>query len=399
MDVKKLLEKPTTILGAGACGQAFAADYILAGRDVRLYELPEFAADSLGDVLDTHEIHIGGDQINFKWFKRSGTARVDFITTDISKALRGAGVIILTIPSKGHKTFFEKMIPSLEDGQIISIFPDNFGSLVLREMMRERGCDKEIIIGGWNSMPYGVRKMTPGFLNMNVRPHSIMYETLPSKDRNIFYEALKDIPALSGASVIEHGDTMIGVGLSNPNPVVHTPGSILSVGPMEVVAMEEMKLGIPKGKFSMYLHGMSPAISKVQYAFYQELRKIADAMGIGIVNYTQADFFTKSSIMGKEFFGPFWDVIVPAVEGPDSVEHRYFTEDIPVGTAVYYNLAKKLGVDVPIIESILKLGSIVCGHDFFEEGRSLKEMGLERMNTKQIIEYLREGVRPSPCDI
>lgn len=391
---RMLLEKPVAILGAGACGQAFAAEFALAGYDVRLYELPEFAQQSLGDVLETHEIQLGGRQSNFKWFRRAGTAKVDRITTSAPEALEGAGLIIVPIPAKGHRLFFERIIPYLEDGQMISIFPDNFGSLVFRRMMREKDCTADVIVGGWNSMPYGVRLTEPGKLNLIVRPHRIIYDTLPSSDAETFYEAHKDIPPFDGTSVVEKGDTVIGVGLSNPNPVVHTPASILSTGPMEVTEMQEGVLGIPKGKFSIYVHGMSPAVSRVQFVFYKELCEIAHALGIKIAQWSEYDFFTKSSVMGKEFLGPFWDVIVPSATGPDSTEHRYFTEDIPVGTAVYYNLAVKLGVSVPIIESILRLGSVICKRDFVEEGRSLSEMGIEELTKNQIIEYVRRGTIP-----
>jgi len=61
---------------------------------------------------------------------------------------------------------------------------------------------------------------------------------------------------------------------------------------------------------------------------------------------------------------------------------------------VYYNLAKKFGVEVPIIESIIRLGSVICGRDFFKEGRSLEEMGIEDLTKEEIIKYIREGVRP-----
>jgi len=152
-------QKPVAVLGGGACAQTFAADFTLAGYEVRLYELPELAQRTLGEVLKTHEIELGGAQANFKWFRRAGVARVDVVTTEISEALRGAGLVIVAIPAKGHQPFFEKVIPCLEDGQVISIFPDNFGSLMLRNMMREAGCDADVITGGWTSMPYGVIKM------------------------------------------------------------------------------------------------------------------------------------------------------------------------------------------------------------------------------------------------
>jgi opine dehydrogenase len=389
---RNISEKPIAILGGGATGQTFAADLALAGRKVRLYELPEFAPKSLGDVLKTHEIELTGPQLNFKWIKRVGTAKIDMVTTDISEALRGAGLVIVSIPAIGHKKFFEKMIPHLEDGQVVSIFADNFGSLPLREMMHEKSCDVNVVIGGWSTMPYGTRVIRPGKVECLSRIYKISWDTLPSKDGDRFLEAFKDFPPLHPAVKIERADTVIAVGFNNPNPVVHVPGSILNVGAMEV-SESEGTLGIEKGKFSMYKYGMSPAVSRVQYAFYQELRKIADTIGIKITEYHEEQFYTKLSVMGVEFQNPFGEAIIPSIVGPLSVEDRYFTEDIPVGTVAYYNFAKKFGVDVPAIESLIRLGCIICRRDFFKEGRSLKEMGLEDMTKEQMLRYVREGIR------
>ncbi|NVL92589.1 MAG: NAD/NADP octopine/nopaline dehydrogenase family protein [Desulfobacterales bacterium] len=387
-----ILEKPVAVLGGGACAQTFAAELTLAGYEVRLYELPELAPETLGEVLKTHEIELGGEQLNFKWFRRAGVAKVALITTEVSEALRGAGLIIVAIPAKGHKPFFEKMIPYLEDGQMISIFPDNFGCLMLRNMMREAGCGAKVIVGGWSSMPYGVRMMEPGKLDCILRIRELICDALPSTDGGRFFETLKGLPAFDGTVELKRGDTIIGVDLSNPNPVIHVPGSILNVGAMEVSEMEGT-LGIPKGKYSMYKYGMSPAVSRTQFAFYQEERKIADAMGIKMAEYREDQFFWKGSIMGIEYWVPFVDVILPPIVGPDSVEHRYFTEDIPVGTVMRYHLARKFAVDVPIIESLIQLGSAVCKRDFLKEGISLGQLGIEDLTKEQIKSYLREGGR------
>jgi len=388
----KVLEKPVAVLGGGACAQTFAAEFTLAGYKVRLYELPELAQGTLGEVLRTHEIELGGTQANFKWFRRAGVAKVDVVTTEISEALRGAGLVIVAIPAKGHKPFFEKMIPYLEDGQMISIFPDNFGSLMLRNMMAEKGCNVDVIIGGWSSMPYGVRVVEPGKLDCLIRIRELLGDALPGKDGDKFFETMKGIPAFDGTVELKKGDTVIGVGLSNPNPAVHVPGSILNVGAMEVSEMEGA-LGIPKGKYSMYKHGMSPAVARVQLAFYQEERKIASAMGIKMVEFREDQFFWKGGIMGVEYWVPFADVILPPIVGPNSVEHRYFTEDIPVGTVIRYHLAKKFGVDVPTIESMIQLGSVICKRDFLKEGITLKELGIEDLTKEQIIRYVREGIK------
>jgi opine dehydrogenase len=97
--------------------------------------------------------------------------------------------------------------------------------------------------------------------------------------------------------------------------------------------------------------------------------------------------------MGIEFWSPFVDVVIPPIVGPDSVEHRYFTEDIPVGTVVRYNLAKKFGVEVPVMESLIQIGSIICNQDFLKEGISLKELGIEALTKEETVDYVREGTR------
>jgi opine dehydrogenase len=389
----EIMGKPVAILGGGVCAQTFAADFALEKYNVRLYELPEFAPVTLGNVLNTSEIELGGKQLNFKWFRRGGVAKIDVVTTDMEEALKGAGLVIVAIPAKGHKSFFEKMIPYLEDGQVVSIFPDNFGSLMLSNMMREKGCDAEVIIGGWTSMPYGTRIVEPGKVDCILRIHELVGDALPSKDGGTFFEALKGIPAFDGTVKLKRGDTVIGIGLSNPNPVVHVCGSMLNVGAMEVSEMEGT-LGLAKGKYSMYKYGMSPAVSRTQLAFYQEERKLANAMGIKMIEYRDDQFFWKGTVMGIEYWVPYADVMIPPITGPDSVEHRYFTEDIPVGTVIRYHLAKKFGIEVPIIESMIQIGSVVCNKDFLKEGISLKELGIEDLNKEQILGYVREGMRP-----
>jgi len=392
MPMSTIFEKPVAILGGGVCAQTFAAEFALAGYKVHLYELPEFAAQTLGSVLATHEIELEGPQLNFKWFKRTGLGKIAVVTTDISEALKGAGLVIIAIPAIGHKPFFEKMLPYLENGQVVSIFPDNFGSLMLRRMMLEKGCDVDVIIGGWSSAPYAVRVEEPGKVNCTVRIRELLGDALPSKDGEKFFETLKGIPAFDGIVELKRGDTIIGIDLSNPNPVVHVPGSILNIGAMEVSEMEGT-LGIPRGKYSMYKYGMSPAVSRVQLAFHYEERKIAEAMGVRMIEYREDQFFSKGSVMGVEYWAPFVDVVLPSIVGPTSIEHRYLTEDIPVGTVARYNLAKKFGIEVPITQSLIELGSVICKRDFFKEGISLKELGLEDLTKDQIIRYVREGKR------
>ena len=393
MDKGKLLEKPVAILGGGAIGQTQAADFALEGCEVRLYDMPEFATKSLGEVLKTHRIELGGVQSNLKNFSRSGVAQIHVVTTDISEALKGAGLVIIAVPGFGHEMFFERMIPHLENGQVVSIFPDNFGSLVLRKMMQEKGRKVDVVIGGWHSAPYGTRMLEPGKVNCTIREANQIYEAFPSRDGEVFFEALRDAPIFSGVSDFIRADTTLGVGMANANPLVHVPGSILNVGAMEVSQAEDILA--PKGQWNLYRHGMSPSVSRVQKAFYYEERKIMEALGLKMVpEYPDRQFFSKYSVMAMEYFIPFGVATLSGtIYGPNSIDDRYFTEDIPIGTVARYDIARALGVDVPVIEAMIYLGSIICERDFLKEGRSLEKMGLQGMGKEQMVHYLKEGTR------
>lgn len=79
------------------------------------------------------------------------------MSDDLAEVVAGAQIILVAVPSVGHQTFFERLVPLLEDGQIIHIIPDNFGSLRLRKVLRETRPDVDVIVGGWSSAPYGTR--------------------------------------------------------------------------------------------------------------------------------------------------------------------------------------------------------------------------------------------------
>lgn len=396
-ELKEVMDRPIAVLGGGAAAQTMAADLSLAGCEVHLYELPDFR-EGMGKVIDSGTIEITGPEMNLDGFKRNGTAEIDVVTTDMDEALEGVGLINVAVPAIGHESFFEKMMPCLEDGHVVSIFPDNFGSLVLKRMLWEEGIDLELIIGGWSTMPYATRVLEPGKVNLLTRTIEIRGEALPSSDREDFWKVMKSFPPFDPAKLVK-GDTVVDIGLSNPNPVVHCPGSLLSIGAMENYGRPDRIYGDEGSDYSLYSHGLSPSIAKVMISFYEEEREIAKAMGIDIVRYDPEEFMSRSNVMMEHYLGKGREYVIPFEDeadelkgtGPTTVENRYFTEDIPIGTRAYYGFAKKFGVEVPVIESIIRLGSVVCGRDFMKEGRSLEDMGLADMSKDEILNYLREG--------
>lgn len=384
------MKRKVAVLGGGASGQMFAADLSLAGWEVHLFELPEFER-GIEDVIATRKTEIVGNQFNSKGFKRDGIADIDTVTTNMAEALSGVELINVCVPSIGHKAFFEKMIPHLKDGQTISIFPDNFGSLVFRRMLRERNVDVAIIVGGWDTMPGAFRLIEPGKVDCLSRAVELRGDTLPSKDWDDFLKVMGNFPLFDPVEIV-HGDTVIDVGLSNYNPVVHCVGTLLSIGAMENASPQS---------FDLYRDGLSPSIAKAIVAFYHEECLIADTLGVSIERHDDAGFTARipylvlRTYLGKESRGMKigFDQKLPMENptGPFSIESRYLTEDIPIGTCARYSLARHFDIEVPVIESIIRLASVICGRDFMKECRSMEEMGLGGMARDEILRYLREG--------
>ncbi|MCK4030130.1 NAD/NADP octopine/nopaline dehydrogenase family protein [Streptococcus iners] len=403
MSVEEWKQAPIAILGAGAVGKAVGADSKLAGNRVHLFELPAFAEQTLKN-LDKTGITLTGGQNSLYGFERSGRAFFDLVTDRIEEAVAGAKIIIVAVPSIAHDQFFEALVPVLEDGMIVHIIPDNFGSLKLRKKMRELGCQKQVIVGGWTSAPYGARivreggVMTPK-IELKYRAITLRGAALPMTDQELFLESSRAIgafDAITEGDGVTGGQTVLDVGFSNVNPVLHCPGTILGASVMENFG--RIFGGNDPLQYSIYSHAYSESVAEVQYAFYLEQVQLAEAIGVDLLRYPKENFLSRTSILGPEYMGD--DCIVPFDKqfpmaygtGPFTIQDRYVTEDVPVGCHIYHELGKKYGVATPVIDSMIVLGSVMTGRKFFEEGLTLEDLDLAHLTKEETLEYLETGL-------
>ena len=398
-----LSSKPIAILGSGAVGKTLAADCKLAGAEVRLYGSPEFADKSL-NMLGKTGITLGGVQRNRDCFERSGRAFVDLVSCDIAEVVRNAGIICVATTAWRHEGLFRKLIPVLEDSQMIMIFTDNWGSLLLRKMMREADCTKRVIVGGWSSAPYGTRlENINGWrfpkLNVKYRAITLRGAALPDYDSEKFLEAAKYLPAMDsvthGDGTVK-GDTVLDIDFANVNPVIHVPATILGVS-----TMENWGVLFGAGDYSMYSHALCKSICEVQYKFYGEEIAVADGLGVKCPVYKRDMFFSRRSILTQEYMGlnsegndnivfPLSKASDEGSTGPDSIHHRYLTEDVPVSCKMYHDLGKIAGVRTPVIDAMITLGGAYHGRDFFRESRYSPEyLGIGGMDSQKLVRYLR----------
>ena len=408
-NMEYLKDMPIAVLGGGAVGKSCAADMKLAGKEVRLYDMMPFAKNTLANLEKTG-ILLDGVQRNLYCFERSGRAYLDMVSSDMGKVVKGAGLIVIAAPAMAHEPFFRELIPHLEDGQVIHIFTDNYGTLLLRKMMREMGCTKQVIVGGWSSAPYGTRiesvgKFTFPHGGVKYRAITLRGASLPMSDIDAFMESSRYLPCIDAVTYgngPEAGNTVLDTGFANINPVIHVPATILGVSTMENWGV--IFGGYDKNSYSMYCHGLCPSICEVQYQFFEEEKALAKEIGVGTPQYAYESFFSRRSVLTQEYMGLDKDgkdnVIFPLDQpsdegntGPNSINHRYLTEDVPVGCKIYHDLGVQYGVPTPVIDSMIVLAGSMHKKSFFETSKyNLAYLGIDNMPKEELLAYLNEGI-------
>ena len=408
-NMEYLKDMPIAVLGGGAVGKSCAADMKLAGKEVRLYDMMPFAKNTLANLEKTG-ILLDGVQRNLYCFEHSGRAYLDMVSSDMGKVVKGAGLIVIAAPAMAHEPFFRELIPHLEDGQVIHIFTDNYGTLLLRKMMREMGCTKQVIVGGWSSAPYGTRiesvgKFTFPHVGVKYRAITLRGASLPMSDIDAFMESSRYLPCIDAVTYgngPEAGNTVLDTGFANINPVIHVPATILGVSTMENWGV--IFGGYDKNSYSMYCHGLCPSICEVQYQFFEEEKALAKEIGVGTPQYAYESFFSRRSVLTQEYMGLDKDgkdnVIFPLDQpsdegntGPNSINHRYLTEDVPVGCKIYHDLGVQYGVPTPVIDSMIVLAGSMHKKSFFETSKyNLAYLGIDNMPKEELLAYLNEGI-------
>lgn len=398
-----------TVIGAGNGAHALAADCKLGGAKVRMCAFTRFANRVKG-ILNSRRIRFEGIEMNHENFTRNGTAVIDMVTYDMKEAVRGADHILVSVQAQGFEPIFEELAPLLEDGQTVSIFPDNFGSLILRRILREKELNPKVLVAGYSSLVYGARltecnnlETETDVVNITYRENEIRADTLPSSDFEAYLAISKEIPALDATTLVQ-GDTALDIGLSNVNVLLHVPAVVLNAGAIENWGIIP-NVGAKDVYYDIYAHGASPGVGRVQYAFYKEQAAVAKAFGVGICPIEE-DVLTESrmGLIGQMFYGeeyrlPFSEPIdqttwLPAQKGARfSLGSRYITEDVPVGCMAALNFADVVQVETPVIRAMANLAGIMLKTNYRETGYSLKNFGLENMAAEEMTAYMRTGKR------
>ncbi len=361
--------KRIAVLGGGNGGHTMAADLTLKGYEVNFCEAPEFK-ENFSTMLERQTI-----ELIDAWGEKR-TVKPNMVTMDFGKALKGVEYVMLAVPAIGLKNFFNYVTPYLEDGQVVIKWSGNFSVLSLASMLKEKGIKKDITLAESHTLPWGCRLVAPGTVQIFAWFVKLLLATLPAKNVDrVIGEVSKMYPVVAGENVL-------ATSLNNLNPIVHPVVVVQNVAWIDTIGKA----------FSLYREGTTISTTRGIKRVFEEVSRVANAVGVTMAEYPEEDFYKKSTIMASNARSPFdKEGLVSQILGPSSMKSRYITEDLPYGLVPIAKLARQFKVATPLIDAVIELSSVINQTDYWTEGMSLEELRIKDLNKEQLTKVLQEG--------
>ncbi len=357
------------VLGGGNGAHAAVADLTLKGFRVSLFSRwPEElrAIDERGgiDLIDQEGEH-------FVPFNR--------ICGSIREVMEDAEVILITIPAIAHEYYAYACLPHLKKGMIIILNPGSTGgALAFKKILKENGMDMDVC--ETNTLTYICRLIGPSRVKVTSRSR-VQFASIPGKKTEKYFDLFRAIfpEGLKSNNVIE-------TSLTNINAILHPPSMILNAGWIEFT----------KGDFFYYYEGTTPSVARVIEEVDLERIAICEKVGYQSERFLEFFYKTGSTTMRAYISGSIYQALRESepnkfIRAPESLSHRFLTEDVPYGLVPMAYLGRMLEVSTPTMDALINMASIINGENYWEKGRTLRKMGIEGMGLKDLLDYLENG--------
>ncbi|MBN1778112.1 MAG: NAD/NADP octopine/nopaline dehydrogenase family protein [Clostridiales bacterium] len=343
-----------TIVGTGNGGTTIGADLALKGHQVTLLKTSDKLHNENFKLLQKTK------EVEFEDTVKTKTARFTNVTTDFSKAIIEAELVILYIWTNFHKAVIDRMTPYIRDGQCFLLEP---GYLSTCYFMRATG--KDITVIEAESSPIDCRIVKPGKVRALFRNVMNPFGVYPKAKRP---EAVKVLEALQYPFTLT--ENVIEAALHNPNLIVHTIGAIFSIPRIEYTY----------GQYWMYKEVFTPHIWNIVKSLDKEKMDVLERLGCKRLPYVEACKLRNSEdkkVNAKAAFFHYAKHSSP--KGPHQPDSRYITEDVPEGLVMLESLGRLLKIHTPTCTGLIDVASAALETDFRKDGRTVERLGLENI--------------------
>ncbi|MEB5792569.1 NAD/NADP-dependent octopine/nopaline dehydrogenase family protein [Staphylococcus hominis] len=352
------------IVGSGNGAVTAAVDMVNQGHEVKLY-----CRNS-----SIHKFDKALEKGGFDFNNEGHETFVPFtnISDDIEYVLKDAEVIQVVIPSSYIEYYAKVMSHYITAEQIIFFnIAAAMGSIRFMNVLEERHINIQPKYAEANTLTYGTRvdfEEARVDLSLNVR--KVFFSTYNKRELN---ECFDKVSQLYPQLVKE--ESLWKTNLENGNPEVHPAPTLLNVGRIDYA-----------DTFALYKEGITKHTVRLLHAVELERLILGRKLGFELLTAKEARI-QRGYLERKDEDEPLnrlfnTSPVFSQIPGPNSVENRYLTEDIAYGLVLWSSLGREIGVDTPNIDAIITIASTILERDFFNEGLTVEELGLDKLGLK-----------------
>jgi opine dehydrogenase len=337
------------------------------GYPVRLYDIVE---ETVQAINEQGGVHVSGVV--------EGFGKPELVTTDIAKAIDGADAVMVVAPAVAHRAIAKACAPHLQDGQVVILHPGaTCGALEFRNVLDQEGSTANVTLAETNSLIYACRAPKPGHVSIKGIKQDLVIAAFPASEiqrvHAMFSEPFPQVQA---------GKNIMSTSLSNPNAIMHPAPTLLNTSLIE-----------SRHSWLYYWEGVTPSIGKFVEKLDQERLELCKTLGVSLPSI-------------KEWYQLAYGVDAPTlsetvrmnpayaeISGQKELRTRYLLEDLPTGLVPMVELGQMLGLAMSRMKLVIELGQQLLEENFYTNGRTLKNLGLEGMTPAAFQTYLETGAK------
>lgn len=342
------------VLGSGNGACATAADCALCGHEVRLFDFSKYES-ALRHIKEQGGIQATGVV--------EGFAKISYTGTDIETATKDADMIIAVGPAFSNEPFAQAVKSVIKSNQLYVLCPgSNGGALVTRRIFSTVENAADVVIAETATLPYAARLVGPGMVNIYHKLVGGLYLAAVPQTKTM--EAIQQYRQIYPCAM--PAENLFRTMLQNANPVLHPVVTVMNAALIERT----------KGDFCFYEEGVTPAIGRMIKAIDNERIQIGNALGMKIMSDPQIGvlqgYMNEADYESGYTNAPGFR----GIKAQDSLKHRYLDEDVGYGLVFMAELGKEVGVDTPMMDSVILLASTLTQTDYRDNPpRTLQTMG------------------------
>lgn len=351
------------IIGAGAVGLSSAAMLSSRGHAVRIwsaFEEENVALQRARGVTSDGSL--------------SGHFNVS-TSTSAQGCVEGADVVMIAAPAFAHRVLISAIAPHVDDRQFLVMHSATaMTSLMLAQQLARRRVQATIV--DLSTSVCTSRKSGPTSVKVAPLKPGVDVAALPAERVGVGKAMMEGL----FGPLFAVQENVLAISINNHNAVYHVPALVFNLATVE------------SGTSWNIWSSMTPVVAR--YIERLDTERLAVAQAYRVRGIPVGDYVRQSiGVEGESLADVFAAVATkrPNPTGPQSLEDRYLTEDVPYGLAFFLALGKAAGVAMPLTEQLLAFVSTVFERDFAAEGIRLEALGIAGLPPEAVVKVARDG--------